>query len=148
MTRMTVHIETKAPSMCPLQRGFISKSNMAAPSGNGAKRTRPSALSIIQKKSLHISSSGLLQVSLLRGYTVSIQLTVSVPESNFSAENCNHAEEQQTTTSNYQLGEKKKKNPLHRRTGWKRESKKGMPGLYHILQSKHLQGAYWWFAGT
>lgn len=60
--------------MCPLQREFISKSNMAAPSGNGAKRTHQSALSIIRKKSLHISSSGLLQVSLLRSYTVSIQL--------------------------------------------------------------------------
>lgn len=69
--------------MCPLQRGFISKSNRAEPSGSGAKRTHPSALSIIWKKSLHISSSGLLQVSLLKAYIVLIQLTVSIPKSHF-----------------------------------------------------------------
>lgn len=103
------HIKTTALTMCPLRKGFISKSNMAAPSGIGAKRTHPSALSIIQKKSLNISSSGLLQVSLLRSYTVSTQLTISVPESHFSAETCNHAEEQQTTTSNYQFKKKTKK---------------------------------------
>lgn len=108
--------------MCPLQRGFISKCNTAAPSGNEAKRTHPSALSIIQKKSLHISSSGLLQVSLLRIYTVMIQLTVSVPESHFSAENGNHAEEQPTTTSNYQL--KKKSFPLKWKDWLKIEERK------------------------